>query len=190
MRFASGLSSKNIIKPDVVKSWRKYAGILRKYAYNLPESSDYLEKWLSGELPAKPLLEVEVIGQYVGATLAAASESDHGHVLDLAPLVSTVRVTKARGLRRLAPVEFGEASAMARYVYPLAAQLVKAHSIQWSKALKIAHDCWDKSPHDANTHEPVAVMMDGDGEQIEDDNAGGADYDIFEGADNDGGDRE
>ncbi len=150
-----------MFKPEFVNKWRKYAHVLRGYPYNLPESADYLEKWLDDELPARPLLDVDIVTQFV-EPLPPASMSDGRCALDLAPLVSTVKLTKARGLKKAVPPEYAEATAKARYVYPLAGTLVKAHNIGWKQALVIARDLWEKSPEE-ELHDPLDPEIDDKG---------------------------
>ena len=58
---SAGLGEKREITDDQVQHIEKFLPVLRYPLYNLERCADFLESWISGSLPAQPLLDVSAL---------------------------------------------------------------------------------------------------------------------------------
>ena len=58
---SAGLGEKREITDDQVQHIQKFLPVLRYPLYNLERCADFLESWISGSLPAQPLLDVSAL---------------------------------------------------------------------------------------------------------------------------------
>ncbi len=185
--------SKNAFKAGVADKWLRAAILLRRAPYSMTRAADYLEKWVKGELEDAPELDVSYV---TSVSLPPTTIDDNGEdlIVDLAPKIARVKVKSRSGIKRAAatPITVSDATPRARYVFPMARELVVSHHITWREAIKVASKCWDAESKsrtilEETVGEEACIVdlldepddEDGADDVLEEEPCGAKEYDLF-----------
>ena len=141
----------------------KHAAILGAPPYNMKASATALVEWVQERQPQYEALDVSYCSLKsvsVARKLFAVppfSKDEHAVPLEVAPgVISIGAPARPRQPKRISPE--------AKFVYPMAHNLVKDHELSWENAITTARGCWEMTPANLQTAVSQSEAIDEAGE--------------------------